>query len=1674
MQSDTESQVQVLLDLYLQHQASVTRGIYIEPQGYEKELGITKTHDDTSLDAPDRTSSRPLVEIAQEFIGGEKQVLLIMGDPGSGKTSFARQLESILWHAYSEPSGPEKRIPLLINLSDYPKAALDLMGQVLKFKGLNHQQILNLKRYRQFVLICDGYDEAQVSGNIYNSNKFNHPGQWRVKFIVFCRSDKVGRDSDGRFQPEHSNRYSFQKLDLFQKAATAPFTFGQIKEYVHEYVLRQHRQYLHHIQHDQQNSGGHQTAQQQLQHRAQEARETQMSAEVFHEWDEQGYMKILADIPNLMELVRNPYILSFVLRLLPEFVGSTKGAFMSRVSFDALYKRIFDNWMTVAKVRLNLKKMSGKESTAFNELLDSGFSETFMETLKELAVDIYSRQAGDPVVKYSHYHDKDKQQEQWKTKFFGSHTEARFFQESVPLVRSGPYFRFAHPSLLQYLYSLAMFDPYNSDIFDSENPQRGAPEYLSMSSSGALLQRDLAWRKEQRVGHQVQYQSSEQTWALEVMLKNAKALEKNHKLGVTNIATRSMAIQFLADRVQSNPVFMKQLVETVRESRSNVDDEDQTLAANVMTILVRSGMRFNSADLQGIRIRGANLTGGEFDSADLRGADLSEVTFSKSWLRGARLEGARLANANFGEHMLSLEDEPITAAYSPDGKHYAVVFERGSIGVYDTTTWEQTSTLDGFTSGIVSIAFAPDHQQLAFGDMKGVLRTWIFTGTLSAPTFCDGHNGGISDIAYSTDGQLIATASQDGFVRIFEISSGRPVEKLSGHDGGVSSVSFSSDNKFLVSGDSDGVIILWCRETGKLEHHLAEHQGPISKVLFSPNGTQIASSSFDKTVRVWSITGNCQRTYVGHLEGVTSIAYSPNDEHIVSCSEDSAIRMWNSRSGSTGPIFRGHTDHVVSIAYSPDGKHFVTCGRDKKLRRWDCPAATKGAVIFGHTNTASSGMFSYSTVKRHEGDSDKTLQPTQTQPCWAKTTVHVSFDKRTSSIVVSLSGSLVASASRESVYLKDKDPHAPTDQLTLTGHSKNVTCIAFSPDGKHIASGSEDKTIRIFNVSSGKLACQLMGHKSAVSSVEFSSTGDRIVSCSRGGNVRLWDSSNLVESTEDSTADRLLETLAYEGDRYPLVSVAISADSRWVAAGGNDTAVRVWDTRNPTGTSPVTLRGNDAAVNCVTFSPDNVHLASGGSDGYVRIWDVEKNMEECVMKHGGSDGGSVKCLTYSPSGRQIASGGDNKKVKIWDVSTGATDPTLEHEDSVICLRFSKDETQLWAGSVNKKVYVHTDIIHHPDTADFVHHADTASTAEFSKDCEQVAWSLGGKDVQLWNTSSGVPEKMLKGHSDCVERLLFSRVQNIIATASRDGRIGLWDSQTGKILRWLEGTIGESAGIMFSPISTQITTYSGNRLRLMNMSITESNALVIVGEEGTLLRESQGGSNINDQSDSQRAPVQEPTLIVTERSAHNVSSVTALMYSPDGKEIAVGTADEAFLRFDTESGSLLGKMVGHSSIITSIAYSFSGDMIVTGSEDKTLRVWRRKSGVSKLELRGHKKGVTSVAISPYSQQVASGSADNTIRLWSSTFGGLGQILSGHTGSVLCIAYSPDGRFLASGSEDRTMRLWNPISRVLLTTVKDFTTGVKSIRWRAIQGGHYLLTGCEGNPLRLWELVEEEGT
>ncbi|KAG0197723.1 hypothetical protein BGX33_000390, partial [Mortierella sp. NVP41] len=184
-----------------------------------------------NLLAADKESS-PLMDKIEEFLSSNRQVFLVLGDSGAGKSTFNRHLERILWKAYK----PGDRIPLFIGLPALKNPEKELITEHLKNYDFSKAAIQELKRDRQFILICDGYDEARLLINLHYTNMFNRSQQWRVKMIISCRSAYLDQDYRARFQPQPIDKYSPATPHLFQEAAIVPFSSSQIEDYVGQFV----------------------------------------------------------------------------------------------------------------------------------------------------------------------------------------------------------------------------------------------------------------------------------------------------------------------------------------------------------------------------------------------------------------------------------------------------------------------------------------------------------------------------------------------------------------------------------------------------------------------------------------------------------------------------------------------------------------------------------------------------------------------------------------------------------------------------------------------------------------------------------------------------------------------------------------------------------------------------------------------------------------------------------------------------------------------------------------------------------------------------------------------------------------------------------------------------------------------------------------------------------------------------------------------------------------------------------------------------------------------------------------------------------------------------------------------------------------------------------------------
>ncbi len=278
-------------------------------------------------------------------------------------------------------------------------------------------------------------------------------------------------------------------------------------------------------------------------------------------------------------------------------------------------------------------------------------------------------------------------------------------------------------------------------------------------------------------------------------------------------------------------------------------------------------------------------------------------------------------------------------------------------------------------------------------------------------------------------------------------------------------------------------------------------------------------------------------------------------------------------------------------------------------------------------------------------------------------------------------------------------------------HAGAVTCVAFSPDGTRLASGSGDKTVKLWDTATGKTFATLQGHSDFVLSVAFSPDGTRLASGSGGyKTVKLWDT-----ATGKAIATQ-------QGHIQDVFSVAFSPDGTRLASGSGDNTVKLWDTA--TGKAIVTLQGHLGDVFSVAFSPDGTRLASGSADNTVKLWDAATGKAIATLE---GHFGDVFSVAFSPDGTRLASGSGDKTVKLWDAATGKAIATLMgHSSYVQSVAFSPDGTRLASGSGDRTVKLW-------DTVSDPQREGAAKMPDLLGLLRQGLFQMPAKEI-VWNTN----------------------------------------------------------------------------------------------------------------------------------------------------------------------------------------------------------------------------------------------------------------------------------------------------------------------------------------------------
>ncbi|WP_414585289.1 NB-ARC domain-containing protein [Scytonema sp. PCC 10023] len=620
--------------------------------------------------------------------------------------------------------------------------------------------------------------------------------------------------------------------------------------------------------------------------------------------------------------------------------------------------------------------------------------------------------------------------------------------------------------------------------------------------------------------------------------------------------------------------------------------------------------------------------------------------------------------------------------------------------------------------------------------------------------------------------------------------------------GGILSAAFSPDGKLLATG-IDSEICLWQVADSRQLISYKGHTAWVVSVAFSPDGHILASGSNDQTVRLWNVhTGQCLKTLRGHTSWVQSVAFSLDGKHLATGSNDHTVKLWDIHTGQCWKTLQGHTARVMWVSFSCDGQTLVSSGEDQTVRVWNIRDGKCLRTLEIHINWMLSVALSPDGQTLATGSDGNTVKlwNLQTGECvrilpnyssfvWAVAFASPIGDAaRTQRCTNSPDGQLLATASEDKT-VKLWNISTGDCLLSMQEHTHRVWLVAFSPDGQTLVSISDDQTVKFWDFEAGKCLRTLEAYSNWVSFVAFapqrdanSSDGHVLASGHEDNQVRLWNLSTgeCLKILQGHT--NIVSSVTFA----PQQSIGTSTDgsvdslnSSILASSSDDQTIKLWDTR--TGECIRTLWGHDDWVQSISFSPDGQILASGSRDQTVKLWDWHTG--ECLHTlHGHTH--RVKSVAFSPQERILASGSDDKTIKLWDAFTGICLQTLPaHQDWVLSVVFSPCGNLLASGSGDKTIKL-WDVCTGQCLQTFQGHTHRVRSVAFSPQGKTLASGSEDQTVRLWDVSTGANLKILEGHYKVIWSVTFSPDGQTLASASKDETIKLWSVQTGECLKTL--------------------------------------------------------------------------------------------------------------------------------------------------------------------------------------------------------------------------------------------------------------------------------------------------
>ncbi len=1013
-----------------------------------------------------------------------------------------------------------------------------------------------------------------------------------------------------------------------------------------------------------------------------------------------------------------------------------------------------------------------------------------------------------------------------------------------------------------------------------------------------------------------------------------------------------------------------------------------------------------------------------------------------------------------GKELFRIPDAYTEAlAFSPDGRHLAAVGGDNRLRLWDVPAGKELSQLTR-EGEVRQIAYSPDGKWLAaatrFGEeeRRGQVQVWDLTAN-DEPRRLGAEAGPMSDVTFSKDGTLLAASSWDGKVWVWDVQTDAELARFE-HADPVVSLSFSADGKRLTTvsdtspkdpqlqgGVQNYRVQIWDLAKNRQVARLADAGGVEHFKLFG-NGKYAATSGGDNEVRIWDTATGKE---IDQLKGNTSVQtfeVSPGGEHLATIEEvPQAVHLWNINDGRVVTRL-AHDAHVKSMRFSPDGRRLATVSDDKTVRLWDVATGREirrlvheslvhririsqdGNRLAALTSKwyqlwfwdLSSGELIARLNHPSEGGHPQNSQITHFSFSSDSTRLLTGGWQRTVRIWDASTGKVAASLT-----------HMPPPSGGLSFASFN-----FSPDGRQVVTWSADKTARIWNIHTGDEILRLEP-AGGVGWAKFSPDGTRVVT--KGDNrAQVWD----------PQSGELLVQLAHV-DKGSIYDINFSSDGTRLATAGKMIA-RVWDLAKGSG---LTRLKHNGRVHSVSFINESKKLLTFGTEGVPRVWDASSGEQLFTLAHEGK----VDRTAYCADGSRVATTNAGL-AQVWDVGTGDKVAEISTEEALVRhLALSPDGKHLVteASGANPQLW---DV----ETGEEVHKFNPVLRGfAFDATGTRIA-TTGDGAVRVWDISSGHPEVEIPYDDQRHPSVVSFSPDGTLLAAAGEG-LTLWHLETREKLAQLPSKFNIEA-LAFSSNGRWLTARDGTETIRMWTPVRTQPELLRVhhGESPSCIALSRDGKRLASVEDAKPRNLRIWDLdsgeVVFSMPYGDVCE--AMKFSPDGTNLTIVGSDKSVRLLDALTGSQLARLVLDESI-QKVVFSPQARQLATimgtdrqllpsnpglfGGSDERVQIWDLITGErTRLGAEGY---VNDVVFSPKGDLVATAEGGKEfielprewigsnslsgrnvglrgVRVWNAVTGEELMRLP-HTHSVEDVLFSPDGGRLASVMTEGIVQLWD---------------------------------------------------